>query len=106
MAQTLRRAHAQRARTGRVASFSKEIWAVRWDTNADCLDGITSRFVFDRSFHPLRLAVFETRQKAREFIERQYGYLKTRPDLRAAPHGWLYPIPVKVRLTAAEIEAA
>lgn len=40
-------------------------------------------------------ALFRTRREAREWIESRYGYIRNRPDLRAEPHGWRMPIPVK-----------
>jgi len=41
-------------------------------------------------------ALFRTRELARERVTRLYGYIKRRPDLRAEPHGWLTPRPVRV----------
>ncbi len=40
--------------------------------------------------------LFKTRHEARCWIETNYGYIKTRKDLRAEPHGWRLPVPVKV----------
>lgn len=42
------------------------------------------------------MLLFRTRSEAREWIEKEYGYLRTRPDLQAEPHGWKMPIPVRV----------
>jgi hypothetical protein len=40
--------------------------------------------------------LFRTRQEARAYIERKYGYIKTRKDLRTHPHYWRLPVPVRV----------
>lgn len=36
--------------------------------------------------------LFWTRSEARAYIAERYGYIRDRPDLRAAPHGWLMPV--------------
>lgn len=46
-------------------------------------------------------ALFRTRKEARAFIIRHYGYIRDRRDLRAEPHGWLMPIPVRVKVSVA-----
>lgn len=43
-----------------------------------------------------RTALFPTRKAAASHIEEKWGYLKDRPDLRAEPHGWRMPRPVRV----------
>lgn len=45
-------------------------------------------------------ALFRTRQAAREFAEREYGYIKRRPDLRIPPFCWRMPRPVVVTVAA------
>lgn len=40
--------------------------------------------------------LFKTRDDARAYAAREYGYIKKRPDLRAFPHGWRMPRPVRV----------
>jgi len=40
--------------------------------------------------------LFSTRAEAGEWIKKRYGYIATRKDLRAEPHGWLMPRPVRV----------
>ena len=42
---------------------------------------------------------FRTRRECREWIEREYGYIKTRQDLRATPFGWRLPRAVRVKVT-------
>lgn len=49
------------------------------------------------------LAVFESRDAAREFIKSKYGYIATRPDLRREPHGWRMPVAVKVVVAVKEV---
>lgn len=44
-------------------------------------------------------ALYLTRQEARAAAEKQYGYIRQRPDLRAEPHGWMLARAVKVRVT-------
>lgn len=46
--------------------------------------------------------LFITRREAREYIEKDYGYIKTRPDLRNAPHYWRLPKAVKVEIMLKE----
>lgn len=42
--------------------------------------------------------LFRTRAECRQFIKNDYGYIADRPDLKAEPHGWTMPKPVKVRV--------
>ena len=42
--------------------------------------------------------LFLTRAKARAYIARNYGFIRHRRDLRAAPHHWRMPIPVRVEI--------
>jgi hypothetical protein len=44
-------------------------------------------------------ALFPTRAAARAWIEDNWGYLRTRFDLKSAPHGWKMPVPVRVVVT-------
>lgn len=39
---------------------------------------------------------FNTRREARAYIEEQYGYIRTRPDLRQEPFRWRLPEAVRV----------
>ena len=43
-----------------------------------------------------RPIVFQCRSEARAFALKKYGYIKTRKDLRAEPHCWRMPVPVKL----------
>ncbi len=47
--------------------------------------------------------LFRTRAECRAWIDEHYGYIRTRADLRAEPHGWRMPRAVKVRVV---LEAA
>jgi len=42
---------------------------------------------------------YRTRREAREMREERYGYIRERPDLRAAPHHWRMPRVVKCTIT-------
>jgi len=66
-------------------------WGVLWRSN-NRLDGVREHLIYDSRI-PL---LFITRREARKFIAERYGYLRARPDLKAEPHGWKMPIPVKV----------
>ena len=46
--------------------------------------------------------LFYTRRACRDFIDQEYGYIKTRPDLKAAPHFWKMPQAVKVAVILKE----
>lgn len=40
--------------------------------------------------------LFRTRQQARDHRDEKYGYIRDRPDLRRAPHGWKLPKVLRV----------
>jgi hypothetical protein len=42
--------------------------------------------------------LFTTRSQAKEYADQHYGYIKVRADLRAEPHGWKMPLPVKITI--------
>jgi hypothetical protein len=44
--------------------------------------------------------IFNSRAKARTVAQIKFGYIKTRADLRAEPHGWRMPRPVRVKIEA------
>jgi hypothetical protein len=46
--------------------------------------------------------LFRTRADARKWIENNFGYIRTREDLKIAPHWWKMPIAVKVRVEISE----
>ena len=86
-------------------------WAVKWRTET-ALDGKREHLVGCFGLHaPTHLAghtitVFRTRDAARQWINRHYGYIRQRPGLRAEPHGWRMPIPVKVEVEIREVSNA
>ena len=45
--------------------------------------------------------LFRTRRECREWIEEHHGYIRERPDLRAAPHHWRVPRAVMVSIVKA-----
>lgn len=70
-------------------------WGAMWrSTNA--MDGEDRHLLW---FTPVAPALFRTRHEARRWIETKYGYIRTRPDLKAEPHGWSMPLAVRVLVT-------
>ena len=78
-------------------SSGLRLWAVLWQSD-NRLDGRQRRLVWP-PHRPCWPQLFRTRRECREFIEREYGYIRTRPDLRREPHGWRMPKAVRVRIT-------
>lgn len=86
-------------------------WAIKWRSESQ-LSGKVERFVGCRGAVnppvPVHLdgyttALFRTREEARGHIRQHFGYIRRRPDLRAEPHGWKMPVPVKVRVSIEEV---
>ena len=83
-------------------------WAVKWRSK-NRLDGVTEYLVGDGDFHkPAHLsgyyiAVFRTRELARNWVSKNFGYITHRPDLRREPHGWTTPQIVKVKVSVEEV---
>lgn len=71
------------------------LWGALWRSE-NLLDGARSHIINRRDCLP---ALFCTRLAARMFIIQEYGYIRERPDLRAEPHGWKLPIPVRVKIS-------
>lgn len=69
------------------------LWGAMWRSDSK-LSGKRRHLIYNHGFP----ALFHTRSAARKFINEQYGYIRTRADLRAEPHGWRLPLPVKVTL--------
>lgn len=67
------------------------LWAAKWRSQ-NRQDGRTEHLINVDTIP----ALFRTRRACREFIDRGYGYIRERPDLRAEPHGWRLPTPVRV----------
>ena len=68
-------------------------WAIEWRSK-NRLDGERRHFIWA----PLGPVLFDTRQRARGYVEDIYGYIRERPDLRAEPHGWRMPRAVRVEV--------
>ena len=77
-------------------------WAVlcesdnRLDGKRAYLDGVPD--------HPSRTKLFFTRQQARDYNNKHYGYIRDRPDLKKEPHGWKMPKVVQVLITVEVID--
>ncbi len=76
--------------------MTPSLWAVLWRSE-NKLNKIEC-ILRDNRVPP----IFATRREAQEWINREYGYIKDRPDLRAEPHGWKMPLPVKVTVQRSE----
>ena len=73
-------------------------WAVLWrSVRTVCSE--ERHFMFDGGGVVLR----KSRREAREWIDKHYSYLRTRPDLRREPFGWRMPRAVKVKVTVEEL---
>lgn len=68
------------------------IWGAEWYSR-NRLDGVTRHLMFNDDGLPL---LFRTRRECRAEIMKRWGYILTRPDLRAEPHGWRLPEAVRV----------
>ena len=73
------------------------LWGVLWRSK-NRIDGGREHLMY-RDCLPV---LFQQRWEARNWIQENYGYLKTRKDLLSEPHGWKMPIPVKVKLIKQE----
>lgn len=69
------------------------VWAALWRSK-NRIDGTREHLIYE----DLLPVLFRSRKEARVYINREYGYIARRPDLRAEPHGWRLPIPVRVRI--------
>jgi hypothetical protein len=71
------------------------LWAAKW-RSSNKLDGRRQHLILWGWSEGV--ALFTTRAACREWIEQRYGYIRHRPDLRAEPHGWRIPQPVRVSI--------
>ncbi|TRZ48227.1 hypothetical protein D4S03_10190 [bacterium] len=69
-------------------------WALLWRQTRLALDGPHETLMYRDG----AIALFNTRREARAYAHEGWGYIATRPDLRAAPHGWTVPQPVRVEI--------
>lgn len=74
-------------------------WAIKW-RSSNRLDGDSQHIMCGHAGLPI---VFRTKREAQTYIRRQYGYIARRPDLKAEPHGWKMPIPVRVEICVKEL---
>lgn len=77
------------------ANAEKLLWSALWRSK-NKVDGARTHLIHKDGFPVL----FHTRRAAREFIESEYGYIREQSDLKAEPHGWRMPIPVRVSIKA------
>ena len=66
-------------------------WGIEWYSK-NRLDG-ESRYIMWEHGKPL---LFDTRDEARCYNNKKYGYIRTRRDLKEEPHGWRMPKVVRV----------
>ncbi len=71
------------------------MWGALWRSKNASV-GVCQHIINHRDCLP---ALFMTRREARAFIDEEYGYIKTRRDLREEPHGWRLPVPVRVKIS-------
>lgn len=64
----------------------------------DHLEG-SARFERPAILGACNAMLFSTRREARAFIDREWGYIRTRRDLRSPPHNWRMPRAVRVQMT-------
>jgi hypothetical protein len=69
------------------------LWAAQWHSKNQ-LDGDKKSIIYEDLYPKL----FRTRAACREWIKEKYGYIAEREDLRAEPHGWRMPQPVRVEI--------
>ena len=76
-------------------------WAIVWIEKRESIDGPQRHFMGEPEIGMTQL--YRTRAEARAECERQWGYIRNRPDLRVAPHGWRMPQVVKVHVSIEEV---
>lgn len=69
-------------------------WGCLW-SQRNKLDGVTEHLIYDNCLP----ALFITKREATKYIQKNYGYIAKRKDLRVEPHCWRVPKPVKVTIT-------
>ena len=68
-------------------------WGIEWHSH-NHLDGEQRHLLWPEPCYRL----FRTRQECRDYIDKHYGYIRIREDLRAEPHGWRLPRAVRVEV--------
>ena len=69
-------------------------WGLVWRSD-NRLNGRTRYLIWDCG----RPLLFNTRWEARHYRDEVYGYIRSRPDLQAEPHGWKIPAVVRATVT-------
>lgn len=72
----------------------KERWGLLW-ISENKIDGRTEHLLCENCIP----VMFNTRREAREYRDKQFGYIRSSPDLRAEPHGWKLPRVCRVSVT-------
>jgi hypothetical protein len=83
-------------------STVRDCWCLRWNDKSK-LDGDRHHLMVGTLMPGSDYRLFATRQEAREYREKKYGYIRTREDLQREPHGWRMPSVIKVRVTIEEV---
>ena len=73
-------------------------WGAEWHSRC-LLDGDIRHIMFESGMP----VVFGTREEARQWIRRKYGYIRHREDLRREPYGWRMPRAVRIEVTVRAI---
>ena len=66
-------------------------WAIRWRSVGFTP---TEHIVYENRMPVL----FRTRAEARVWIDKEYGHIRGRKDLRDWPFGWRIPRPIRVKV--------
>lgn len=78
------------------------VWGALWRSNSYLDGGLRTHIINGPDCLPV---LFRTRIAAREYIDKHYGYIRTRPDLQEQPHGWRIPVPVRVKINTTSTKA-
>ncbi len=71
------------------------LWGVLWRSK-NKMDGVREHLVYNDCVP----VIFTRKRQAVAYIREHFSYIATRRDLRAEPHGWRMPIPVRVEVKA------
>lgn len=80
------------------------LWLPKARYGKNNLDGPHEHLI-SRDWRTGKLLTFTTRKTCREWIKQEMGYIKHRTDLRMAPHHWLLPVPVRVKIVEIKDDA-
>ena len=71
-------------------------WAVEWHSRNP--DGECQGLCWHPEDGPGEYRMFNKRYKCVAYINKRYGYIRGRADLRGEPHGWRLPKAVRVEV--------